>query len=432
MGSRGSRRGFSFHPHSFSFIMAIIKNSVMGSFQGQVGTLTTYQAAAGNVARTRFNATNTGESASRTILQQNNRVRWANLVNLYKSSQQWMIKAFESKKKAHSDYNQLMSVNFDTSSIALTKSQAASGACVVDGYVVSQGSLPSVVVTPFEEVFVTNIRLGSFEPEDTSTVAQLSTALVKNNNYLHDGMQLSFISYQQIIDEMGVPRVICTPYEMRINTKDTTRLAWDFLPEFACRMSGGFLCTGENISVGAFCYVLSDSRRGRTRVSSQRLVTNNAELITRFSSDEQILAAVESYGISTKGFLDSADASETPATPQPNFISQLFASDGIRYVPGDYNVSLGKLIGGQTGNQVKVFFGNPLTAETISRVWVTLGSGTELTLLVRGQGAKEVRAYVASSDMQYLSEFVVSVNVLDGEELITSRFQIRTRETQVD
>lgn len=311
--------------------MAKIKQNVMGAFQGKVGTLTTYSAAAGNIARIRTNATNVGESASRTTKQQTNRVRWANMVNFYKASKQWMKKAFESKKKGLSDYNRFMSVNFPFAKVALTKSEAAAGACIVENFLISQGSLSPVQVLRHGDHWDTNINLGNYSITADTTVAALSIAILANNNFIREGMQLSFISYQQNVDDLGTPRVICTAYEMLIDTKNTLDLARSFLPEFCLSSDNGVLCTSSNISVGGFAYVLSETRGGRTNVSTQSLVLVNDTLLAQYTSAEQTQLAIDSYGTSLDVFLDSNEADEKDATPQPLYVNYIKAYDGRIY-----------------------------------------------------------------------------------------------------
>lgn len=332
--------------------MALIKQNVMGAFQGKVGTLTTYNAAAGNIARIRTNATNRGEGASRTDRQQTNRVRWANMVNFYKASKKWMPKAFENKKKGLSDYNRFMSVNFNFSSVALTKSEAAAGACVVEAYLISQGSLAPVQVQNHGDHWDTNIHLGDLTIGETTTVAQLSSAMIANNNFLREGMQLSCISYQQQVDDLGTPRVICTAYEMIIDTKATDKKAFDFLPSFCLASENGVLRTSNNISVGGFAYVLSETVSGRTMVSTQNLIVNNAALIAQYTSAEQYDKAIASYGTTGEVFLDADYAESKNPTPQPLYVSEVYAYNGTRVVPVD------------THPQVDSIFDNSLATPT--------------------------------------------------------------------
>lgn len=324
--------------------MAIIKQNVMGAFTGKVGTLTTYNAPVGNIARIRTNSTNVGESASRTTSQQRNRVRWANLVNFYKASAEWMRKAYEGKKKGISDYNRMMALNFNLTKVALTKQEAAAGACVVDAYLVTQGSLAPVRVQSDGDSYITNIRLGELIISETTTVAEFAKVAIANNAFLRAGMQLSFVSYQQDVDDLGTPRVVCTAYEVRLDPRNATGILRNYLPEFCACSSNGYLATGIDISVGAFAYILSETRRGKTNVSTQYLVTKNDVLLRQYSADTQLERAIESYGQGGLTFLDSTEADPVDATPQPLYISYVKTYKGVVLRANDESLALGDVI----------------------------------------------------------------------------------------
>lgn len=357
--------------------MAHIKQNVLGVLKGKVGTLSTYSNNTGNVARIRTNATNVGESASRTKKQQSNRVRWANLVNFYKASKPWMPKAFETKKSNRSDYNQFMSINYAFAKVALTKQEAAAGACVVEGFMVSQGSLAPVQVQKHGSHWDTNLALGELIISDVTTVAQLSSALINNNNFIREGMQLSFVSYQQIVDDMGTPRVICTPYEIVLDTKNTEERAMSYLPDFCLASSEGVLCTGDDISVGGFAYVLSETVSGRTMVSTQAIILNNETLIEKYTGTEQIAEAIKSYGLSANVFLDSDYADAKAATPQPLFIEKIVPANYYTYlVAGSKRPTLGELFGSSMSDIAQFKLSAPVLAAAVTNAAIGDSSTT--------------------------------------------------------
>lgn len=365
--------------------MAHIKQNVLGVMKGKVGTLSTYSNNTGNVARIRTNATNVGESASRTAKQQSNRVRWANLVNFYKASKNWMPKAFETKKKNRSDYNQFMSINYAFAKAALTKQEAAAGACVVEGFMISQGSLAPVQVQKHGAHWDTNIKLGTLTISADTTVAALAEAMISNNNFIREGMQLSFVSYQQLVDDLGTPRVLCTAYEMLIDTKNTTEKAMAYLPEFCLASNDGVLTTGEDISVGGFAYVLSETISGRTLVSTQSLILNNETLIAQYTGAEQIAAAVASYGLTKNVFLDSEYAESKGATPQPLYIEKVVpANYHSDFVAGNLYPTLGQLFGSSMSDIAQIKLSAPVSADSISGVsfkYDYAGADNNLTLV---------------------------------------------------
>lgn len=355
--------------------MAHIKQNVLGVLQGKVGTLSAYSNGTGNVARIRTNATNVGESASRTKKQQSNRVRWANMVNFYKASKAWMPKAFENKPKNRSDYNQFMSVNYVNSRAALTKSEATAGACIVEGFLISQGSLAPVQVQKHENHWDTNLALGELTISEATTVAELSTALITANNFLRAGMQLSFVSYQQIVDDLGTPRVICTAYELILDPTNTMEKAMSYLPEFCLASSEGFLATGDDISVGGFAYVLSETIGGRTLVSTQSIILNNDTLLEKYTSEEQQLAAMQSYGLTANVFLDSDKADTKQPTPQPQFIVGVMNATAKELIPtGGEAPTLQTMFGTDASQQMVIRLAVPVSGSDVTGAELEHGS----------------------------------------------------------
>ena len=305
--------------------MGIIRNSSNRKIKGRIGDTVYYESIGRQVARQALNNSNYGVSARRSESQQRRRVRWSNLVNFYKASRTWMPKAFETKKVGQTDYNRFMSVNVNTSKVALTKDEALQAACVVEGFIISQGSLPSIEVTPVSNAWRTSIVLGDSLNLDTCSVAEFSASVVTNNSGFDFGMQISFVSYQQFTTSTGVPQITCTFYEVTLDQSNTSLLR-EFLPVFAAQNMGGRLGTNDNISLGAFAYILSDTKRGALRVSSQSLITNNEALITAYSSTEQFEKAIDSYGVDDEVVLSPITENAQPVTPQSVGIDHIYAN----------------------------------------------------------------------------------------------------------
>lgn len=348
--------------------MALVRNAANMIRKGRVGDATYYVSKGQQIVRQARNDSNYGESARRSENQQVRRVMWANLVNFYKASASWMPAAFESKKRGQTDYNKFMQVNMNGSRIALTKDQAAAGACVADAYLITQGSLPSVEIGLKGVAWFTNIGIGDLVISAATTNAELTAAMIANNANIQEGMQISFVSYQQSLDAMGMPRVICRLYEITLNRTSTDKV-WDFLPEFCATSVSKMLGTSGNISTGGFAYIVSDKRAGQVRVSTQQLITNNQDLISQFSSGEHVRAAMLSYGIDSEVILSPDGINQQGAEPQPNYVRKLtlnatdyFAQD---YIPEADDLSL---------IDYALQTGNPLSG-TVSKVTVKLWNG---------------------------------------------------------
>lgn len=330
--------------------MAVIRNTASALRKGKVGNETYYVSLNKQIVRVAQNDSNYGEAASRTQRQQNNRVKWANLVNFYKLSKTWMKKAFETKKSNQTDYNRFMQLNLSASRIYLTREAAMAGAVVADSFILSQGSLRSISIVSHDDHWDTDIALGTLAIGSNTTVAQFSEAVINANNWATENMQISFISYQQDVDQYGFPVLVCTAYEVTLDLNDTTILR-NHLPDFCSQSdSNGFLGTSDKVSIGGFAYVLSQTVGGKTLVSTQSLIQNNAQFIAQYSSAQALARATASYGVQEDVFLDSGSEMVSPAG-QPLYISGIvLSSTGKTYGPSAYAPTRAELGGSVTIN----------------------------------------------------------------------------------
>ena len=127
--------------------MAKARVSINPLYTGGAGGYSFYVRKDEQIVRQRKNNSNYGETASRSLAQQVRRVKWANLVNVFKACKEWIPKAYESKQGKRTDYNEFMSVNIGSARVCLTKDQAANGCAVVDAFQISKGSLPPITLT---------------------------------------------------------------------------------------------------------------------------------------------------------------------------------------------------------------------------------------------------------------------------------------------
>ncbi len=320
--------------------MGVIRNAANTLIKGRVGQTTYYISGGQQIARQSRNDSNFGDTARRSYNQQIRRVMWANLVNFYKISAGWMPKAFENRKRNQTDYNKFMQVNMDASRIALTKAEAAAGACVIDGFLVSQGSLPSIEHEHLATQIKTNINLGNLSIVSSTTVGQFSSALVANNSHIKEGMQLSFVSYTQSVDPLGTPRAACTLYEVTLDTTSTTPVQ-NYLPAFCCHTVNNVLGTENGLSIGGYAYILSSLDNGALRVSTQQLEVLNDALVNRYRDTIQRNLAIASYGLDTEVVLSPSNT-VAQQEEEPVF-SILSISDGQNnYYPGEVVGSIRK------------------------------------------------------------------------------------------
>ena len=290
--------------------MAIVKNFWLKGAKKRLAGAVIYQSGGQTVQRMLAETV----SNPRTQAQMSQRVKWANVVNIYKANKSWMKYAFETKAKNQSEYNKLMSLNVSNSRVFLTKQAAASGACVVAPYIVTQGSLPSITYTEGETAFTTNLYLGQ-NPTITeeSTVGAVAKLLLDNNPGMKQGDQISFIRMTQLVNEAtGYPYVVVRKYEVLLDpTSDD--LFYNFMP------FGIFVADGDNKqwhvnvqktgNAGGFALILSRTESGKTSVSTQSVaMVDNAAIYAAYTSNEALQAAIKSYGSSDDAFLTTDNA----------------------------------------------------------------------------------------------------------------------------
>lgn len=347
--------------------MARIRNIVMEGATGRLGSMVlTQRAGTGTVARTLAPEVSNPKSDA----QQTRRVKWANLVNFYKVSKGWMAKAFENKAANQSDYNKFMSLNANTTMVALTKDQASQGGVIAGPYTISQGSLPSIEITRLVGgSYATSLGLGSLTISASTTVADFSTALLGANSLLKEGMQLSFISYQQQRNGVtGVPYCICGWYEVTLNTSDSRLLDSVMPTSFAAatvQNSGNYLGTGPALSGGAFAYILSDRKSGKINVSTQQLVVyNNPEYETAITQTA-LNAAIESYGKGTDVFLAPGYTGDSQSQEGVNSVSRVIIGQTL-YTPGVNVLSCSSVI--QAGEKLEIEMSSSLGDLTVTQL----------------------------------------------------------------
>ena len=277
----------------------------------------------------------------KTPAQMGQRVKWANLVAFYRANAGWMPKAFENKKATQSDYNKFMSLNASSSRIYRNKEQSRHGACVVDSYRMSDGTLQPVDIFPSENNWVTNLYLTGLDKlDDTTTLAAFSNALLTSNAGLRSGDQVSFIRVTQLFNNTtDIPYVQVRAYELIINEQGSG-LVKDYWPieliGLGKEQQTPAMMVKNNNKQGGFAIIVSRTQGGRVLVSpSQVTQVNMSEVINQYSSNAALTAAIESYGQGDEVFLDSKGANAIGQQPTTLSITEISSgSDVIKAVPG--------------------------------------------------------------------------------------------------
>lgn len=349
--------------------MAKVKSGGIRNLIGRVGGNVYYMNKGQNIARELAPAISNPQTAA----QQEQRMRWANLVSFYRVNQPWMKRgAFESKKQTWSDYNAFVSANSKISPVYLTKGEVEQGAAVVAPYTITKGSLPSVAVVSDEtnEQFVSDLYVGDLVISGTTTAAELSAALRANNNNLQEGDQVSFILNFQGTTTDGVPYITARYYEFIIDSSDNRTLAEiglegvivaDTWNEKQC------LCLVNEGNVAGGTIIISRTSSGSIKVSTQSLVLNAAAIayLANYTSEAALQRAARSYGENEANFLAAGYSGKASNVAVPIEQSLLYLQVGdVQVTNARTQIGTNTNFGDTTPYALVAHFSQPVTEVT--------------------------------------------------------------------
>lgn len=133
----------------------------------------------------------------RSEKQANTRCQMANAAANYTLYNDKLKEAFEGKNPGVSDFNAFIQVNYGKNPVYITKQESQSGGCVLGNYQYSRGSLPAIGTAMHGGKLVSNLKLGNVQLSATTTVGELSQALIANNAGWKAGDQLTLFYAEQ-------------------------------------------------------------------------------------------------------------------------------------------------------------------------------------------------------------------------------------------
>ena len=280
-------------------------NGLLKKMEGSIGDLTFKQVNGQTVVSQKITAI----SNPRTEAQMRTRTRFTNIVQMYRGIRPLLNNGFENRPAGCSDYNMFVCINMQKPAVYLTKQQRAGGACVAAPYQITQGSLPSIVLSGSGNATKTDIYVGSLTLGGTTTVGQFSQAVVNNNSDYKYGDQISFFRIQQKTnEETGIPYCQFAGTKVVLDSADERKL-WDLVDRTGFATSDSCLSHNESNFVGAFGWVHSRKSNGKTLVSSQSLVAVNDTILNQHQGDMAFNLAASSYGQTQSVFLSPDNAS---------------------------------------------------------------------------------------------------------------------------
>ena len=244
--------------------------------------------------------------ARRSEKQANTRCQMANAAANYGLYNERLKEAFEGKNAGVSDFNAFIQVNYGKNPVYITKQESQSGGCVLGNYQYSRGSLPAIGTAMQGGKLVSNLKTGNVQLGASSTVGELSQALIQNNTGWKQGDQLTLFYAEQWQDSEGVPRVTMESWKVILDTEDDTLLWSIVMAEGFASVSdgnGGYVL-GMSVALdnsGASWIHSRNKSDGSTQVSTQRMKVVS-DILADYQGYDAMIASAQSYGgITTKG-----------------------------------------------------------------------------------------------------------------------------------
>ena len=291
-------------------------NMLLGYASGKVGSLVFSRRLGQQVTRP-YAAT---VRNPKTRAQMSRRIKWANIINMWRLLKPWIQMGMQNRKTTQSDYNKFVSLNINQSEAYLLKSEARQGATLLAPYIITSGNLGT---RSMRSAAVTDIAVGTIDLAAAS-IGQLSSAIITNNQGYQVGDQITvFALGQELV--AGIPQVIPCAYKFLLTEQSDVTPAVDVIEVFGAvspTVNDGFLAyqfdgVQYSASAGAFVQsrLLAD---GVLAVSDSRLVVDFVvdgvqQSRNPFAATKS--EALDSYGYNADAFLSPASAGEVVQLP---------------------------------------------------------------------------------------------------------------------
>ena len=291
--------------------MAIL-NGIISKLNGSAGNLTFKQLGGKTVVSEKISST----TDAKTLPQQKQRMKWANVVRMYKVLRDYMKLAFGGSTNGRNDYAKFVSTNLALAPVYLTKQEVNAGACIVAPYAITQGILKSISVAGKGNQAVTSIALGSLTITANTTIAQFSNAVVTNNREFNYGDQITFFLVHQTINEVTNMPIADVEACAIVLDKNNSATLLPLVDDRGFAVQSGCLAAKAGYDFGdhGMAWVHSRKQAGKTLVSTQYLICDNA-LLTEYQSEAAYDMAAESYGGTNTVFLSPNSAASAASAP---------------------------------------------------------------------------------------------------------------------
>lgn len=298
-------------------------NMMLGYARGKVGSLVFARRMGEQITR----PYNGSPKNPQTRAQMVRRIKWANLVNMWRLMKPYISMGMQGRKTTQSDYNKFVGLNVNTSEAYLLKDEARQGATLLAPYIITSGTLG---LRSMSVAAVTSISVGSLTNLSEISIGRLSDEIIQGNQGFQVGDQITVFALGQELIE-GLPQVVPAAYKFVLTDAAVATPASDAIEVFgsvAPAVQDGLLAfefVGVEYSSYAGAVVQSRiSPAGELLVSDSRLaveflVGGISQSVNPFAASQgEVLA---SYGYTPDAFLSPASAAGLPSTSSISSVS---------------------------------------------------------------------------------------------------------------
>lgn len=278
--------------------MGIIKNLLTAKVSGNVGSMNFRKRGSQIVAAGR-SYTNKSKGNGATLAQRTHRCKLAGMVNFFRLISNVERKAWQGKPENTSDFNMFVKYNLSASPWLIAKDAAKAGICSIGDWQVSMGSLTPINTRNSDTKCFFDLGL----PESitaTSTIAQLSAAIVAADKGFQYGDQLTFVTISSKSTSVGdfeFPKFTTIVVEVTLSSSNSSKVS-DLLAPFGDSVilsNGGFKVDDSNKA--GFAIHSRQSPSGLLTSTQSIMMGNDMQSVWEvFEDEEYIKYALDSYG----------------------------------------------------------------------------------------------------------------------------------------
>ena len=266
------------------------------NLRGSVGAVTYRRVDGVTLASQKVPMKSTARRTRAVMLQ---RMKWANLVGLWKAlNVRGWHPSFPKETFGVTDFQAFMSANLKTAGIYIDKGSQRAGVVIAAPTKITEGTLAPIVIEDETNVPLTNIAMGTLNLGGSTTLKAFSDAIITNNADWRNGDKLTLITMSNVETDPNAPTVKVNMQQIQLDTSADaqTVILGDVIDITLFAVRDGYL-SWANAVTGAIAAVHSRKNSdGTTSVSRQSLVANNARLIARYTGTVAFEKASVSYG----------------------------------------------------------------------------------------------------------------------------------------